>query len=197
MKIKKLLIGTNNMGKLKEIRNLLPKYIKILSTSDFKLKSPKENGKTFVENSFAKPKLVFCHYRDEINSIHKILQPHIKNENLQVYIYDGRTTTEERNKILNASNQNAIIDVLLIQIQCGCEGLNLQYFKEIYFTSPHWNPAMEDQAIARCHRIGQTSDIQIFKFFMNPFNTQNTQPEDLSMDLRILEIQKNKKLHHI
>ena len=153
--------------------------------------------KTFVENSFAKPKLVFCHYRDEINSIHKILQPHIKNENLQVYIYDGRTTTEERNKILNASNQNAIIDVLLIQIQCGCEGLNLQYFKEIYFTSPHWNPAMEDQAIARCHRIGQTSDIQIFKFFMNPFNTQNTQPEDLSMDLRILEIQKNKKLHHI
>ena len=54
MKIKKLLIGTNNMGKLKEIRNLLPKYIKILSTSDFKLKSPKENGKTFVENSLIK-----------------------------------------------------------------------------------------------------------------------------------------------
>ena len=48
IKIKKLLIGTNNKGKLKEIRNLLPKYIKTLSSSDLKIKSPKENGKTFA-----------------------------------------------------------------------------------------------------------------------------------------------------
>jgi XTP/dITP diphosphohydrolase len=53
-KIKKLLIGTNNKGKLKEIRSLLPKYIKTYSTLDFKLKSPKEDGKTFRENSLIK-----------------------------------------------------------------------------------------------------------------------------------------------
>ena len=53
-KIKKILIGTNNKGKLKEIRNLLPKNVKIFSTSDFKLKSPNENGKTFEENSLIK-----------------------------------------------------------------------------------------------------------------------------------------------
>jgi len=53
-KIKKLIIGTNNKGKLKEIRDLLPKNIKTLSTSDFKLKSPRENGKTFKENSLIK-----------------------------------------------------------------------------------------------------------------------------------------------
>ena len=53
-KIKKLLIGTNNKGKLKEIRGLLPKNIKIYSTSDFNLKSPREYGKTFKENSFIK-----------------------------------------------------------------------------------------------------------------------------------------------
>ncbi len=53
-KINKLLIGTNNKGKLKEIRALLPKKIKILSTSNFNLKSPKETGKTFLENSFIK-----------------------------------------------------------------------------------------------------------------------------------------------
>ena len=46
-KISKLLIGTNNNGKLREITALLPKNIKIFSTSDFNLKSPKENGKTF------------------------------------------------------------------------------------------------------------------------------------------------------
>mgnify|MGYP001459420394 CR=1 FL=1 len=53
-KIKKLLIGTNNKGKLKEIRGLLPKNIKTLSISRFKISSPKENGKTFLQNSYIK-----------------------------------------------------------------------------------------------------------------------------------------------
>ena len=55
-KISKLLIGTNNKGKFKEIRDLLPKYIKTYSTSEFKLKSPKEDGLTFEENSIIKSK---------------------------------------------------------------------------------------------------------------------------------------------
>jgi len=55
-KIYKLLIGTNNTGKLREIRDLLPKHIKILSTKDFRIKSPKEDGKTFKENSLIKSK---------------------------------------------------------------------------------------------------------------------------------------------
>ena len=55
-KIYKLLIGTNNKGKLREIKSLLPKNIKIHSTSEFKLKSPIENGKTFKENSLIKSK---------------------------------------------------------------------------------------------------------------------------------------------
>ena len=55
-KIKELIIGTNNKGKLKEIRDLLPKSIKTYSTKDFKIKSPKENGRTFLENSFIKAK---------------------------------------------------------------------------------------------------------------------------------------------
>ena len=55
-KITNLLVGTNNMGKLREIRALLPKYIKSLSTSSFNLKSPKESGKTFEDNSIIKSK---------------------------------------------------------------------------------------------------------------------------------------------
>ena len=53
-KITKILVGTNNTGKLNEIRDLLPKNLKIYSTSDFKIKSPIENGKTFEENSLIK-----------------------------------------------------------------------------------------------------------------------------------------------
>ncbi len=55
-KISKLLIGTNNKGKYREIRELLPKYIKTHSTYEFKLKSPREDGLTFVENSIIKSK---------------------------------------------------------------------------------------------------------------------------------------------
>ena len=55
-KITKLLIGTNNEGKYKEIKDLLPKYIKTHSTSEFKLKSPREDGQTFEENSIIKSK---------------------------------------------------------------------------------------------------------------------------------------------
>ena len=53
-KITKILIGTNNVGKIKEIRDLLPKNLEIYTTSDFKIKSPIENGKTFEENSLIK-----------------------------------------------------------------------------------------------------------------------------------------------
>jgi XTP/dITP diphosphohydrolase len=53
-KISKLLIGTNNKGKYREILDLLPKYIKTYSTSDFKLKSPREDGLSFEENSIIK-----------------------------------------------------------------------------------------------------------------------------------------------
>ena len=49
-----MLIGTNNKGKFNEIKDLLPKYIKTYSTSEFKLKSPREDGQTFMENSIIK-----------------------------------------------------------------------------------------------------------------------------------------------
>jgi XTP/dITP diphosphohydrolase len=55
-KISKLLIGTNNKGKYKEIKDLLPKYIKTYSTTEFRLKSPREDGATFTENSIIKSK---------------------------------------------------------------------------------------------------------------------------------------------
>jgi len=53
-KITKLLVGTNNKGKLREIKDLLPKSLEIYTPLKFKIKSPVENGKTFEENSLIK-----------------------------------------------------------------------------------------------------------------------------------------------
>ena len=63
--ISKLLIGTNNKGKYREIKDLLPKHIKTHSTSEFKLKSPREDGLTFTENSIIKSK----HFSKKTNLI--------------------------------------------------------------------------------------------------------------------------------
>ena len=55
-KITDLVVGTNNAGKLREIKDLLPKKLNIFSPKDLKLKSPKETGKSFEENSLIKAK---------------------------------------------------------------------------------------------------------------------------------------------
>ena len=55
-KITKIIIGTNNIGKLKEIKDLLSKKVKIFSPISFNIKSPKETGKSFQENSYLKAK---------------------------------------------------------------------------------------------------------------------------------------------
>ena len=58
-KIFNLFVGSNNQGKIKEIRDLLPEKVTILTPNDLFIKSPKETGKTFEENSFLKAKF-FC-----------------------------------------------------------------------------------------------------------------------------------------
>jgi len=58
-KIKEIVIGSNNIGKIKEIKDLLPKDCKILIPKTFKLKSPKENGESFIRNSLIKAKYFY------------------------------------------------------------------------------------------------------------------------------------------
>ena len=112
-------------------------------------------------------KLIFCQFREEIDEIARRLRDG-GMEN--VVTMDGRTTNAKRKKILENKN-----DAIILQIQTGCEGLNLQEnYSEVYFVSPHWNPAVEDQAIARCHRIGQTKPVFVNRFEMSKFDDLNT-----------------------
>ena len=107
-------------------------------------------------------KLIFCHFREEIDEIALRLKA---GGMTKVVTFDGRTSNSKRYDILNEKNE-----ALILQIQTGCEGLNLQEnYSEIYFISPHWNPAVEDQAVARCHRIGQPKPVYVERFEMSPF----------------------------
>ena len=127
-------------------------------------------------------KLIFCHFRMEINEI----RDELKKMKLNVEIFDGRTNIDERKRIINDKN----IDVLILQIQTGCEGLNLQHFNEIYFVSPHWNPAIEDQAIARCHRLNQEKEVIVYHFQMESFDIER---KTKNLDNYVKNVQTNKR----
>ena len=135
-----------------------------------------------------KGKIIFCHFRIEIDVIFERL---IKGGLKKVICYDGRNS--------GGHNLDMLVepaDALIIQIQSGCEGLNLQHnFSEIYFVSPHWNPYIEDQAIARCHRIGQTKPVDVFKFIMQGFSDglKDDKLKSCSMESYIIEIQEKKR----
>ena len=91
-------------------------------------------------------------------------------------------------------------DVIIAQIQTCCEGLNLQTFSEIYITTPNWNPAIEDQAIARCHRIGQKNSVNVYRFVTvidgdgldKPYK-KRVDEDGISLDQYCVEIQKIKR----
>ena len=126
-------------------------------------------------------KLVFCHFTQEIDYIFRIL----RENGISVAVFDGRLSFKQREAVLNSDNQ-----VLILQIQTGSEGLNLQHkYSEVYFVSPHWNPSVEDQAVARCHRIGQLKHVDVYRYHMQPFVTEETE----TIEQHIILTQDNKK----
>ena len=81
--------------------------------------------------------------------------------------------------------------VLIVQIQTACEGLNLQHINEVYFTTPHWNPAVEDQAVARAHRIGQENEVDVYRFVSKFKNKKDD--SSVTLDQYCMEIQNKKR----
>jgi SNF2 family DNA or RNA helicase len=132
-------------------------------------------------------KLIFCHFREEIDEIASRLRA---GGMTKVATFDGRTSNAKRYDILNDKN-----DALILQIQTGCEGLNLQEnYSEIYFISPHWNPAVEDQAIARCHRIGQTKPVYVQRFEMGSFVAEDEEITTRTIDKYVGDVQEGKRI---
>lgn len=135
--------------------------------------------------------IVFAHFRGEIDT----LRQRFRDQKLSVAVLDGRTDSKKRAAILS---QKVIFDVLIIQIQSGSEGLNLQGYNDVVFTSPHWNPAIDDQAIARAWRMGQKREVNVFNFAMESFTTsEDVEGDDdsaaITLDTYCQDVQSGKR----
>lgn len=107
-------------------------------------------------NHLEKP-IVFCHFKKEMD----YLITHLSNEGFRVAMINGDIPMSMRRQIIKEHEQ---IDILLIQLQSGSVGLNLQMFNGVYFTAPHWNPTHERQAVCRAYRLGQTKTVYVRRF---------------------------------
>lgn len=126
-------------------------------------------------------KIVFANFKSEIDYIKSSLL----SNGLTVESIDGRIgSKKKRQEILTRD-----IDVLILQIKTGNEGLNLQQYNEIYFVTPDWNPKVEEQAIARCHRLGQTKEVHVFRFVMDNFDLDN---KTMNIEMYSESVQENK-----
>jgi len=129
-------------------------------------------------------KLIFCSFHLEMETIHK----NLTYGGMNVIIYGKKppgsvSSGWKLNKNMNLNELN--YDAVIIQIQTGCEGLNLQKYNEVYFVSPNWNPMIEEQAIGRCHRIGQVKPVFVNHFVMNGFASSSIS----SMDKFVMDTQ--------
>ena len=112
--------------------------------------------------------IVFTNFKGETDYLYRKLTGH----NFRTEVIQGCVSLKERDGIIRRCQEivdpeeNGFVDILLIQINAGGTGLNLQKFNVVYFTSPNWNPSLEEQAIGRSHRIGQDREVQVYKTFL-------------------------------
>ena len=101
--------------------------------------------------------LVFCDWIDEM----AVIAEFFESRNIECARYEGRLSVFEREDVLSSFRSPEGPRVLLIQMQCGSCGLNLQAATRVYIMRPQWNPAVEYQAIGRAHRSGQTRRVVV------------------------------------
>jgi SNF2 family DNA or RNA helicase len=109
------------------------------------------------------------------------IEPHLRHAAIDFARLDG--STRDRAGVIRRFQEPAGPPVMLLSLRAGGTGLNLTAADHIFLLDPWWNPAVEDQAADRAHRIGQTRPVLVTRLV-----TQDTVEE------RILALQQHKRL---
>ncbi|RDB28868.1 Helicase-like transcription factor CHR28 [Hypsizygus marmoreus] len=94
---------------------------------------------------------------------------------------DGTMKRDDRTRAMDALKHDPGCEVLLVSLKAGGVGLNLTAAQRVYLMDPYWNPAVENQAVDRIHRLGQTRPVTTVKLII-----------ENSIEARLLEVQKKK-----
>lgn len=97
----------------------------------------------------------------QFTSMLSLIKERLENEDISYEYLDGKTRNREE-KVKNFQENNEI-KVFLISLKAGGVGLNLTAAEYVFLVDPWWNPAVENQAIDRCYRIGQTKHVMAYR----------------------------------
>jgi SNF2 family DNA or RNA helicase len=118
-----------------------------------------ELGREITENISNHKALVFSQFLGMLALIRKKLE----GLGVDYEYFDGSTTAVDREKAIQRFQKDDNCRVFLISLKAGGVGLNLTAADYVYIVDPWWNPAVEQQAIDRTHRIGQTKNIFAYR----------------------------------
>ncbi|KAL7958743.1 SNF2 family N-terminal domain-containing protein [Trichoderma compactum] len=121
--------------------------------------------------------VVFSSWRTTLEIIEVVL----KHACIPCLRFDGKVAQKDRHAVIERFRKDPTIRVLLVTLSCGAVGLTLTEASRAYLMEPHWNPTLEDQALARIHRIGQTKEVNTIRFIVRD-----------SFEERVVELQKSK-----
>ncbi|MGE5108009.1 MAG: DEAD/DEAH box helicase [Sphingobacteriales bacterium] len=111
-----------------------------------------------------------------------LIKEKLKEQEIPFEYFDGSTSTTERQRAIESFQNNDECRVFLISLKAGGVGLNLTAADYVYIVDPWWNPAVEQQAIDRTHRIGQTKNIFAYRMICKD-----------TIEDKILQLQERKK----
>ncbi|KAJ7085696.1 SNF2 family DNA-dependent ATPase [Mycena belliarum] len=118
----------------------------------------------------------------QFTSMLDLIEPFLLEDGIRYVRYDGSMKPIEREAALTKIKTSATTKVILISFKAGSTGLNLTACNNVILVDLWWNPALEDQAFDRAHRVGQTRPVNIFKLKI-----------DNTVEDRILALQDKKR----
>jgi non-specific serine/threonine protein kinase len=138
-----------------------------------------ELAREITENISNHKALIFSQFLGMLALIrHKLEELGVKYE-----YFDGSTSAPDREKAIQSFQGEDEVRVFLISLKAGGVGLNLTAADYVYIVDPWWNPAVEQQAIDRTHRIGQTKNIFAYRMICKD-----------TIEDKIMQLQERKRL---
>ncbi|EDO18863.1 hypothetical protein Kpol_1023p32 [Vanderwaltozyma polyspora DSM 70294] len=140
--------------------------------------------KVIQDQSAGEQIVIFSQFSSYLDILEQDLNEALSTKETIIYKFDGRLSLKERSTVLKEFTTKDLTKqkILLLSLKAGGVGLNLTCSSHAFMMDPWWSPSMEDQAIDRIHRIGQSSNVKVVRFIVQG-----------SIEEKMLKIQERKR----